>query len=264
MIEVFYKLKRLPFQKDINPKDMFAYGASEELARRLEHMKQKRGLMLITGAPGTGKTLHIRAFVDKLNPNLFKPVYTPLATVNILDFYRQLSVLLGGEPLYRKSQLFHCIQSCIRNYVADHKKAPVIIFDEAHLLKIENFYELQIITNFNMDSADPALFVLVGQAHLRERLLIPVLQPFNQRIALKCHLPALSREESASYIHHQLSLAGLKTPVFNENALNAVYQNSGGVPRMINALCLKTLTIGALEKKEVLSEDEVFRATHEL
>src|SRR5208282_581072 len=73
MIEVFYKLKRLPFQKDINPKDMFVYAASQELARRLEHMKQKRGIMLITGTPGTGKTLHIRAFVEKLNPNLFKP-----------------------------------------------------------------------------------------------------------------------------------------------------------------------------------------------
>jgi len=264
MIEIFYKLKRLPFQKDINPKNMFVYKASEELARRLEHMKQKRGIMLVTGTPGTGKTLHIRAFVENLNPNLFKPVYTPLATVNIIDFYRQLSVLLGGEALYRKSQLFNSIQNTIRNYVTDNKKIPVIIFDEAHLLKIENFYELQIITNFNMDSTDPALFILVGQAHLRERLLIPVLQPFNQRISLKYHLPALSKEETASYISHHLAIVGLKNPIFNQNALNALYQNSGGIPRMINALCIKTMTIGALEKKDTLSEDEVFRATHEL
>lgn len=264
MIEVFYKLKRLPFHKDINPKDMFVCGASEELSRRLEHMKQKRGLMLITGAPGTGKTLHLRAFVEKLNPNIFKPVYTPLATVNILDFYRQLSVLLGGEALYRKSQLFNSIQNSIRNYVTDNKKIPVIIFDEAHLLKIENFYELQILSNFNMDSTDPALFILTGQAHLRERLLIPVLQPFNQRISLKCHLPALTKEETADYIQHQLALAGLKEPLFNPNALNALYQNSGGIPRVINALCSKTMTIGAIEKKESLSEDEVFRATHEI
>ena len=97
MIEVFYNLKKLPFQKDINPKDMFVCGFTEELSKRLEHMKQKRGIMLVTGPPGTGKTLHVRAFVEKLNPNLFKPVYTPLSTVNIIDFYRQLSVLLGGE-----------------------------------------------------------------------------------------------------------------------------------------------------------------------
>src|SRR5208283_2433742 len=104
MIETFYNLKKMPFQKDINTKDMFVCPSTEELARRLEHMKQKRGIMLITGTPGTGKTLHIRAFVEKLNPNLFKPVYTPLATVNIIDFYRQLSALLGGGAHYRKSQ----------------------------------------------------------------------------------------------------------------------------------------------------------------
>jgi general secretion pathway protein A len=264
MLEAFYNLKRLPFQKDINPKELFLCGASEELSGRLEHMKRKRGIMLITGAPGTGKTLHIRAFVEKLNPNLFKPVYTPLSTVNIIDFYRQLSVLLTGEASYRKSQLFNSIQTSIRNYVLNNKKTPVIIFDEAHLLKIENFYELQIITNFNMDSSDPALFILIGQPHLRERLLIPVLQPFNQRISLKYHLPALTKEEAASYIRHHLSLAGLKEPMFNQNALNAVYQNSAGIPRMINALCIKTMTVGSSGKKEVLTEEEVFRATHEL
>jgi type II secretory pathway predicted ATPase ExeA len=115
MLEAFYNLKRLPFQKDINPKELFLCEASEELSGRLEHMKRKRGIMLITGAPGTGKTLHIRAFVEKLNPNLFKPVYTPLSTVNIIDFYRQLSVLLTGEASYRKSQLFNSIQTSIRN-----------------------------------------------------------------------------------------------------------------------------------------------------
>ena len=156
------------------------------------------------------------------------------------------------------------IQNSIRNYVLNNKKVPVIIFDEAHLLKIDNFYELQIITNFNMDSSDPALVILIGQPHLRERLLIPVLQSFNQRISLKYHLPALTKEETASYVHHHLALAGLKEPLFNQNALNAIYQNSGGIPRMINALCTKTMTLGAIEKKDALSEDEVFRATHEL
>ena len=264
MIETFYHLKRMPFQKDIDPKDMFVCGPAEELSRRLEHMKLKRGMMLLTGPSGTGKTLHIRAFVEKLNPNLFKPVYTPLATVNIIDFYRQLSVLLGGESFYRKSPLFDSIQNSIRNYVLNNKKVPILIFDEAHLLKIDNFYELQIITNFNMDSSDPALVILIGQPHLRERLLIPVLQSFNQRISLKYHLPALTKEETASYVHHHLALAGLKEPLFNQNALNAIYQNSGGIPRMINALCTKTMTLGAIEKKDALSEDEVFRATHEL
>jgi len=91
-----------------------------------------------------------------------------------------------------------------------------------------------------------------------------VLQPFNQRISLKYHLPALTKEETAAYIQHHLALAGGKDPLFNQNALNVIYQNSGGIPRIINALCVKTMTIGAIEKKDSLSEDEVFRASQEM
>lgn len=264
MIEVYYNLKRLPFQKDINPKDIFVYDSSRELARRLEHMKQTRGFILLTGIPGSGKTLHVRAFSDGLNPNLFKVVYIPLCTVNIIEFYRQLSVLLGGEPLWRKSQLFDSIQRSIKDYIQDHKKIPVIIFDEAHLLINENFSELQILANFAMDSSDPALFILIGQQHLKDRLMRPIHQSFNQRITLKYHLPPFTQEETAAYVRHQLAVAGMKEPLFNQNALAAIHQNSTGIPRVINSLCLKAMTIGALEKKDALTEEEVYRATQEV
>jgi len=78
--------------------------------------------------------------------------------------------------------------------VANNKKIPVIIFDEAHLLKHENFYELQIISNFSMDSTDPALFILSGQPHLRDKLLNLMHQAFNQRITevqIQRHHPSL-------------------------------------------------------------------------
>jgi type II secretory pathway predicted ATPase ExeA len=264
MIEAYYNLKNMPFRKDINPKDIFVYDSSRELSRRLEHMKQTRGFMLITGTPGTGKTLHVRAFSDALNPNLYKVVYMPLSTVNMMEFYRQLCVLLGGEPLYRKSQLFASIQDQVKDYVQNQKKIPVIIFDEAHFLINENFYELQIIANFVMDSSDPAIFVLVGQQHLRERLLRPIHQPFNQRITLKYHLPPFSQEETSAYVRHHLTLAGRKDPLFNQTALAAVHQNSTGIPRVINSLCVKAMTIGAIEKKESLGEEDIYRATQEL
>jgi type II secretory pathway predicted ATPase ExeA len=264
MIEAYYSLKRLPFQKDISPRDIFVSDSSRELSRRLEHMKRTRGFMLLTGAPETGKTLHVRTFSEGLNPNLYKVIYLPLCTVNIIEFYRQLSVLLGGESSWRKSQLFTSIQHSIKDYVQNHKKIPVIIFDEAHLLINENFYELQIIANFTMDSSDPALFILVGQQHLKDRLMRPVHQPFNQRITLKYHLQPFTQEETSAYIHHHLALAGLKEPPFTHNALAAIHQNSAGIPRVINSLCIKAMTVGTIEKKDVLTEEEVYRATQEL
>jgi type II secretory pathway predicted ATPase ExeA len=264
MIEVFYNLKQLPFQKSICQENLFLSSSAKELSQRLEYMKQKRGIMLITGMPGTGKTLHIRSFVEKLNSNLYKSFYFPLSTVTTLEFYSQLSLALCGETFFRKSQLFAAIQNSIKDYVANQKKIPIIIFDEAHLIKNENFQELQIISNFNMDSADPALFIIAGQPHLWDRLLRPIHLSFNQRISMRFYLPPMTKNETQDYIIHQLNIAGTDKAIFNPNAIHTIYQNSGGVPRMINTIALKTMTLGALEKMDSLSEEEVYRASQEL
>lgn len=264
MIEAYYNLKRSPFAKDIHPENIFVSKATAELHQRLSYIKEKRGIMLITGAPGTGKTLALRTFVCQLNDNLYRHFYIPLSTVNIMDFYRQICDKLGGETPCRKTQLFSCIQNTIKDYVDNYKKIPVVIFDEVHLFVNDNFHELQIITNFNFDSVDPAVFILAGQPHLRERLLRPIHQSFNQRISLKFNLTALHKEETKAYIEHHMRLAGASDCPFNENAICAIYQVSAGVPRMINSLAVKSLTIGAMEKKDCVSEEEIYRASREL
>lgn len=182
MIEVFFSLTGVPFNKSIKPEELFLSEPTKELLSRLEYMKQQRGIMLITGEPGTGKTTILRAFIDKLSQLSYQIFYVPLSTVNVLDFYRQINYYLGGEPLHLKSRLFTSIQKAIKDFVTHTKKIPIIIFDEAHLLKNENFFELQIISNFNMDSSDPALFILLAQSHLRDRLQRSFLSSFNQRI----------------------------------------------------------------------------------
>jgi type II secretory pathway predicted ATPase ExeA len=268
MIEAFYNFKRLPFRKDIAGEEIFLSAAGKEMLQRLEYMKQNRGLMLVTGLPGTGKTLHLRAFSEQINANLYQCFYLPLSTVSTSEFYRQLAVALNAEDYWKKSQLFQSIQRAIKQFVSNKKKIPIIIFDEAHLLKNENFYELQIISNFNMDSIDPALFILVGQPHLCDRLLSPIHQAFNQRINLKFCLTPLGREETEQYINHHLKLAGRSShsneALFSPSAIDAIHRNSSGTPRVINTLAIKSLTLGALEKKEMLTEEDVYAATKEL
>lgn len=90
MIKRFFGLKKEPFTKDIEAKDVFLSDTFKEIFSRLEYMKKNLGLMLLTGEPGTGKTLAIRAFVESLNTNLYLPIYIPLSTVSALEFYRQL------------------------------------------------------------------------------------------------------------------------------------------------------------------------------
>jgi type II secretory pathway predicted ATPase ExeA len=263
-IEVYYGLTGLPFDKSIKSEEIFLSASAKELLSRLEYMKQHRGLMLITGEPGTGKTTILRAFVDGLSQLSYQSFYVPLSTVNILDFYRQLNYHLGGQALHLKSTLFRSIQKAIKDFVTHSKKIPLIIFDEAHLFKNENFFELQIITNFNMDSTDPAIFILAAQSHLRDRLSRSFLNSFNQRIQLKYHLVPLQREEVEPYLNHHLAIVGCQKPPFTQGAIEAIYKNTGGVPRLIGSLALKTMTQGFLEKADVLTQEHVFAATYEL
>src|SRR5690606_25258978 len=129
----------------------------------LEYMKKKRGLMLLTGEAGMGKSTLLRAFKESLKETDYKVVYLPLTTVNKADFYRQLNAELGGEACHRKCDLFKSIQKLILDYDRHRKQTPVIIFDDAQYLNSDNLFELHLMLNFEIDSYDPALWILSGQ-----------------------------------------------------------------------------------------------------
>jgi general secretion pathway protein A len=264
MLQAYWNLSGIPFDKSIKQDQLFISKSLKELFSRLQYMKQHCGIMMIAGQPGTGKTTALRAFVHQLSELTYQTFYVPLATVNVLDFYRQLNQLLGGEYCHFKAQLFANIQQCIKDMVTHAKRIPVIIFDEAHLLKNENYTELQILTNFNMDSTDPALIILAGQPHLADRLIRPTLKSFYQRIALKYHLLPLESDEVKPFIEHHLKLKGCQTSPFSDKAIEAIFKNTAGIPRLVANLALKAMTLGMIQKNQTITEEHVFQATHEL
>lgn len=264
MIKSFFNLKNHPFTKDIDSKNVFVSSAFKELSSRLDYMKKNRGLMLLTGESGTGKTLALRTFAESLNANLYSLIYIPLTTISQIEFYRQLNLKLTGQMLGRKVDLFNSIQRSVKDLVINQKKVPVIFIDEAHLLKTENFYEIQIILNFDMDSTNPLLFILAGQPHLRDKIAQPVHISLNQRFSLKFHLTPLDKPETKDYIKHRLSIYGSKKDIFSDSAFEAVFQNTGGIPRIIDNLASKALTLAAIQRKNTITEEEIFAASKEL
>lgn len=264
MIKAFFGLKKEPFTKDIDAKDIFLSESFKELASRLEYMKKNLGLMLLTGESGVGKTLSIRGFIEGLNTNLYFPIYIPLTTVSPPEFYRQLNHKLTGEFLYRKVDLFFSIQKAIKDYVSNKKKVVVITIDEAHLLKPENLHEIPIILNFDMDSTDPLLFIMLGATHLRDRISRPVHIPLNQRFSLKYHISPLDKNETGAYIEHRLKICGSRQNIFSDTAIEAIFQNTAGVPRLIDKLAISAITLSAMKKKHTVTEEEIFSASKEL
>jgi type II secretory pathway predicted ATPase ExeA len=264
MYKAFYGFTGVPFSKDIKHEHIFQSEYFKELLSRLDYIKKHRGMMLVTGEAGVGKTTALRYWLFGLRAESFFKVYIPLSTVGVTDFYRQLNDKLNGEYASAKSRLFKSIQERILELSTNQNRIPVVVIDESHLLKNENFFELQIILNFKMDSFDPAIFILVSQTHLNDRLQRSILKSFNQRISMKYHIKQPGFSEIKDYIAFNLKLNGVNPDIFTDPAYKAVFNISQGILRTTGKLVIKTLTFGAMNNKQSLSEEDVLTASKEL
>lgn len=221
---------------------------------------------MVSGNSGVGKTTLLRSFAESLDSKFFKIAYAPLATVSVIDFYRQLAFLLAGYTPHKKELLFRTIQDTIMELAVNQKKIPVIIFDDAHFLKNENFFELQLISNFNFDSLSPALFILIAQPHLLERIKRPAFEAFYQRISIKINLQPLSLQETQAFISHVLKNASpsqnlqqqqQQKNLFNQQAIEMIFRRSRGIPRVIASIMEQALIYGAAHNMQTIDENVI-------
>lgn len=261
MYKAFYSLSSTPFSKE-NGK-FFTSKSAREARGRLEYLKKTRGMGLLVGEPGAGKTFMLRLFAEELNPSLFKPVYFPLSTGTVMDFYRGLVRGLGEEPLFRKVDLFEQLQQRTLSLYRDKKITPVFIMDEMHLATPKMLTDLGLLFNFQMDSLNPFVLILTGLPLLMQRLVVAHAQPLNQRIIMRYVMEPLEKEEIREYIEHHLQAAGASVPVFTDDGLEAIASLSQGWPRVINNLCLNALLLGAQAKKEQIDAETVRLAAQE-
>lgn len=123
--EFFYGLTFNPFTKGLPAQDVFESADYKQFSSRMEYFKSTKGFACVYGEPGSGKTTSLRAFIAKLNPQLFRVVYLPLSTTTVQDFYRHLAVGLGLLLRFRKVDLFHQIQEQIVK-AAIQKNRPLL------------------------------------------------------------------------------------------------------------------------------------------
>ena len=255
----WFGLKRFPFDKNIKPQEVLPTEPLKETIARLEYIKRRGGILLLTGDPGVGKTLALRRYVDSLNENLFRTCYTPLSTLSRADLLSHLNRLLGLPPRLSKSAIYCQIQRALLESKEQVGKTVVLILDEAHLLQTGPLEELRLLTNFKMDSYDPFILILSGQSDLRRILEFAVMEPLNQRIAMRCHLAPLSVQETKLYVTHHLKLAGAAEPLLDERALEAVHEISFGIPRKIGSVVEQALTYALFDQKRSVTAEMVLK-----
>lgn len=257
-----YGLEFNPFIK--NAKEVLFEGREyKEALFRMDYLAKTKGFGLLTGSPGRGKTTAVRNWSKKLNPSLYKVVYSSLSTVTVNDFYRGLAFALGAQPSYRKTENFAAIQGEVTRLALDKKKTPVIIIDEANYISNAVLNDLKILFNFEMDSRDRAVILLVGLPQINNTLRLAIHEPLKQRIIMNYNLDGFSKDESREYIEMKLRGAGCSQTVFDDSAIEAIINAADGTARMINKFCNASLVIGNSQEASIISADIVMQAVND-
>ena len=257
-----YGMNFNPFLK--NSKEILYTGKEfRETHFRLDFLAGTKGFGLLTGSAGRGKTTVVRKWVADLNPSLYKPVYTCLSTVTVNEFYRNLASSLGAQAAYRKSENFRSIQDEITRLALEKKRTPVIIIDEANYISNAVLNDLKILFNFEMDSKDRAVVLLVGLPQINSTLQLAIHEPLRQRIIMNYNLEGYSKEEGREYIEKKLQGAGCGQAVFDESAIEAILNAADGTARLINKLCNASMVIGNNQGISIITADTVMQAVND-
>ena len=264
MYESYFGMKTNPFKKDIEIQNTYEFSDFKEVQARLKYLINTKGIGLITGTSGKGKTYSVKYFTKNLNTNLYKPVYLSLSTLTVMDFYRNLCIGLGIEPACRKIDMFKQIQERIKQLVKDRKITPVIICDEAQYLRTDILNDLKMIFNFEMDSKDYAVLILIGQPVLNDILSRSVHEALKQRIMVNYTFTGIDFEEIKNYIIDRCAIAEISNSIFEDSAITAIQANCGGSTRQLNNLIDKCLLICSKKQENTITTETVLLAENDL
>jgi type II secretory pathway predicted ATPase ExeA len=264
MYRAHFGLTRHPFAKDIAPEELFISAAAKELEARLNHLIDLRGIGLITGESGCGKTTICRKVATALHSGLYRVFYVPNSTGNVMDLYKSVSWELGLPVERSRAALYRAIRGEVTRLCLESHLRPVLIVDEAHHLRSDVLEDLRLLTNYEMDSQSRLCLVLAGHPELRRRLGMAVHEALSQRIIVRHHVLGLLHDELGAYLVHLLRRSGTELPLFEPAAVHAIHQATAGLPRKVNLLAHHALTAAALARAKVVTAEHVQTAMPEV
>ncbi len=267
MYENYYNLAGQPFQNTPNPRFFFETDQHKEALAKLEYtVKNRRGFALVTGEVGSGKTTLTRTLMRRLDHdsrvaliNNTRVTASELLRLIAKDFDIAVSDHADKAEILSKLKDFVQQQYNLGRNV-------VVILDEGQCMSIDEFEELRLLTNLESETDKLIQLLILGQPEMRETLRHPRLKPLIQRIALYCHLKPLTFVEMTRYIAFRLVRASKDKPNvdFSKHALDAIYQRSGGIPRLINLICDNALLVGYSSETRLIDSKIVSRAISQM
>lgn len=253
MYKEFYGLEDSPFTLTPDPRFIvFTPSYNEVLASLYYGLENAKGLIVLTGEVGTGKTTALRWILRRLDSSVLAAyVFNPRLSID--EFYHHVTQMLGISDWTNKAEL---LQLMGKKLEERHRRGlrTVLIIDEAHELSDYVLEEIRLLMNFESDNAKHLQIVLTGQPELREKLNQANLRQLKQRVALRCKMHQLPNvEEVERYITERLLIAGSDQPnIFTPGAIDFLFQCSEGIPRQINNLCDNAMIAGYAAGEQII------------
>jgi len=246
MYETFFGLRERPFDLTPNPRYLVLTDSHREVLLNLEYgIASRKGMTLLIGEAGSGKTTVIRAAMDK-QPVKVHCVHLNNPTLTRAEFNELLALRIGLSADAARSKaamLFELEKLLLERRAADEK--TVLIIDEAQALPMDLLEEIRLLANIETDNEKLLSVIIAGQPELAVRLNDRSLRQFKQRVALRCELRPLTAQETATYIVGRIRAAGgVAAEVFTRQAVTLMHERSQGLPRTISVIADNALLGG--------------------
>ena len=254
-LKSYFGFSKLPFTKYMWASKMFDAKAQQELIDGLHLWLETRGIALLYGPPGVGKSISLRRFKDDIDDRRFEVFYLFNLRITPTGFLRSLSRILTLPVLYHQADLFDAISAFLAQYEERTGKHPIIIFDDGDGMSDQLLELLKLLANFNMDSEDRFSFILSGSQRLALRIREPQNEALRQRIAFSHNLRGFTIDDARNYIHFHLERAEGPKELLADNAIQMIFHLAKGLPRVINQLAIQALIRAAVQGVDTIDEN---------
>ncbi|GLI36330.1 ExeA family protein [Desulforhabdus amnigena] len=266
MYNEYFGFKETPFSIAPDPRYLFMSEQHREaLAHLLFGINSDGGFVLLTGEVGTGKTTICRCVLEQLPENcvvafILNPKLSVLELLStICDEFR----IPYAEGATSVKVFVDKINAYLLDANARGLKA-VLIIDEAQNLSTDVLEQMRLLTNLETNQRKLLQIILIGQPELRILLARPELRQLAQRIIARYHLGPLTKKDMSAYVNHRLAVAGMRNELFSDSVFDRLYRMSGGIPRLINLLCDRSLLGTYAQNKKRVDKKTLKRAAREV
>ena len=274
MYESYYGFSEKPFSLTPDPKYLYRSQSHGDAFDLLQYaIRRREGFVVVTGDIGTGKTTLCRAVLEQIDRATFTAlVLNPFLSEEdllkrILQDFGVISrddSKAGRLATVSKQELIDALYDFLLGLVPI-KASAVLIIDEAQNLPLSVLEQIRILSNLETDKEKLLQIILVGQRELQGLLRSSALRQLDQRVSIRYELKPLDRDSVAAYVAHRLTIAGGASSVsFASRALDRLHKLSGGIPRLINLLCDRSLLAGFSERSNRITAEMVEQAAASL